>query len=65
MMDTDAQKQALYYVDMFKKQGIDTINIPPQKKDPSEMGFEMNTNLIKSSKETTYKDIICQKLNLI
>ena len=65
MMDADAQKQALYYVDMFKKQGINCINIPPQKKDPSEMGFATNNELIKTSKETTYRDIISQKLNLI
>ena len=65
MMDADAQKQALYYVNLFKKQGINAINIPPQGKDPSEMGFEMNIELIKTSKKTTYKDIISQKLNLI
>jgi DNA primase len=65
MMDSDAQQQALYYTALFSKQNISVVNIPPQGKDPSTMGFEKNINLIKESKETTYKDIISQKLNLI
>lgn len=65
MLDEDAQKQALYYVELFNKQDIQVINIPPRKKDPSDMGFDENIDLIKNTKPTTYKDIITQKLNLI
>jgi DNA primase len=65
MLDTDAQKEALYYVDMFSKQDIEVVNIEPQEKDPSEMGFSKNIELIKGTNRTTYRDIISQKLKLI
>lgn len=65
LLDSDAQEQALYYTNYFQKQGIQTTNIIPQQKDANEMGFGIVTNLIKSSKETTYEDLIFQKLETI
>ena len=65
MLDTDAQKQALYYTDYFIKQGINTKNIIPTSKDAGEMGFSTVNQKIKTSKETDFGDIISQKLNLL
>jgi len=64
MLDTDAQKQALYYVDYFSNQGIECINVPPSDKDASEMGFEKITNQIKETTKSNFKDTILQKLKL-
>ncbi len=63
LLDEDAQKQALYYTDYFRKQGISVTNIKPTDKDASEMGFKTINQTIKTSKESTYEDIISQKLN--
>ena len=63
LLDEDAQKQALYYTDYFRKQGISVTNIKPSDKDASEMGFKLINQTIKTSKESTYEDLISQKLN--
>lgn len=63
MLDQDAQQQALYYVEYFQNQGINCINIFPSDKDASQMGFEHVTNVIKETKQTSFEDIITQKLN--
>ena len=65
MLDEDAQKQALYYVDYFTKQGIECINIQPSDKDANQMGFEKVLEVLKKTKETNFVDIISQKMNLI
>lgn len=65
MLDLDAQKQALKYVEYFNNQGIPTSNIIPTEKDASEMGFDHVTEMIKESKQTTYEDIISQKLKFL
>lgn len=62
MLDGDAQKQALYYVDYYSKQGIKVTNIIPTDKDASSMGFETVNSVIKNTKQTTFADIINQKL---
>jgi len=63
LLDEDAQEQALRYTDYFRKQGISVTNIKPSDKDPSEMGFKTINQIIKTSKESTYEDIISQKIN--
>lgn len=63
LLDEDAQKQALYYTEYFAKQEITVINIKPTDKDPSEMGFKPINQIIKTSKESTFEDLISQKLN--
>jgi len=65
ILDEDAQKQALKYTDFFTKQGIRVKNIKPTGKDPSKMGFISVNTLIKQQTETSYSDLITQKLNNI
>ena len=65
MLDGDAQKQALYYVDYYSKQGIKVTNIVPTDKDARSMGFEKVNSVIKNTKQTTFSDIISQKLKNI
>lgn len=63
LLDEDAQKQALRYTDYFRKQGISVTNVKPSDKDASEMGFKLINHTLKTSKESTYEDLISQKLN--
>lgn len=65
LLDSDAQKDALYWTDYLSKEGIEVTNIKPGEKDANEMGFDSVINLIKQSKQTTYQDLIFQKLNSI
>lgn len=65
MLDIDAQEQALYYTDYFNRQGIKTTNIVPQMKDPNKLGFSRVNYILKNTHETTFEDIITQKLNLL
>jgi hypothetical protein len=65
MLDADAQKQALYYVNYFTNQGITCINIQPSNKDANQMGFETVLGIIKQTKQTNFMDIISQKLKLL
>jgi DNA primase len=65
MLDEDAQKQALHYTNYYSKQGIKVTNIKPTGKDPSKMGFVSVNTLIKQQLETTYSDMVVQKLNNI
>ena len=65
MLDTDAQSQALYYTTYFRKQGIRVKNVIPTENDPSKMGFNSVSTLIKQQTETNYSDLIKQKLNNI
>ncbi len=65
MLDSDAQAQALKYVEYFNKQGIKTSNIIPIEKDASEMGFDESIRIIENTKRTGFDDLIEQKLKLI
>jgi DNA primase len=65
LLDDDAQEQAIYYTNYFQKQGIQTTNILPQLKDANEMGFETVNHLIKTTKETTFEDLVFQKLDTL
>ena len=65
MLDMDAQEQALKYTTFFNNQQINTKNIIPTSKDAGEMGFSTVNQIIKTSKETKYGDIISQKLKNI
>lgn len=64
LLDDDAQKQALYYVDFFKNQGIECINVPPSDKDANQIGFEGVLSLLKNTKKTNFEDIVSQKLKI-
>jgi len=62
MLDADAQKQAMKYVEYFQKQGIKVTNIVPSNKDASKMGFTKANELIKNTSETTFENLIYQKI---
>jgi len=62
LLDKDAQEIALYYTVQFQNQGITTRNIIPSDKDAGEMGFLKVNKILKDSKETSFDDVIKQKL---
>jgi DNA primase len=62
LLDKDAQEIALYYTLQFQNQGITTRNIIPSDKDAGEMGFSKVNRILKESKETSFDDVIKQKL---
>ena len=62
LLDTDAQEQALYYVNYFMNNGIVVTNILPTEKDAGEMGFSQVNSILKEKKKTDFEDIISQKL---
>jgi hypothetical protein len=62
LLDKDAQEIALYYTVQFQNQGITTRNIIPSDKDAGEMGFSKINKILKESKETSFDDVIKQKL---
>ena len=62
LLDKDAQEIALYYTVQFQNQGITTRNIIPSDKDAGEMGFSKVNKILKESKETSFDDVIKQKL---
>jgi DNA primase len=64
-LDSDAQEQALHYVNYFQKQGILVKNIKPTDKDVSDMGFfEINKNL-KAENNIEFIDLVRQKIKNI
>ena len=62
LLDTDAQEQALYYVNYFMNNGIIVTNILPTEKDAGEMGFSQVNSILKQKNKTDFEDIISQKL---
>lgn len=62
LLDEDAQQQALRHTIQFQNQGIEVTNIPPDKKDASDMGFEKVNLILKNTTQTQFSDIISQKL---
>lgn len=64
LLDSDAREQSLYYTSYLTNQGIDVSNIVLDGKDPSLVGFNTVNNIIRESKQTSYKELINQKLNI-
>lgn len=62
VLDSDAQDQALKYVDYFQRQNISVKNVEPESKDVADMGFQKINSLLKSTTELDFSDLIKQKL---
>jgi DNA primase len=63
-LDKDAIKQALRFCERLMAEGKEVYLVDMQDKDPSEMGFENFTKLIKTTLPLTYYDLMEQKLAL-
>lgn len=65
VLDEDAVNQSSKYTDYFTKNGIKVRNIVPQLGDPSDLGFEVTTNMIREKRHSTWDDIVFTKLENI
>jgi len=63
LLDSDAIKDAIKITDKLMKNSINVYFVKLKDEDPSDMGFEKVTNLIKKSEETSFSDLIRMKLN--
>ena len=64
-LDTDAQKQALKFAEYFMNEGKEVYFMDLEGKDPSEMGFEKFTNLIKNTYPIDQYGLMERKLQLL
>jgi DNA primase len=65
LLDADAVSASTTHTDWFIKNGITVKNIIPINEDAGDMGFEKVTELIKSSPDTKWDELILTKLNNI
>jgi hypothetical protein len=64
-LDTDAMKQAIKFAEEFINEGKEVYLIDLKGKDPSEMGFNLFTNLIQNTFPLTSYQLMERKLQLI
>jgi len=64
-LDTDAQKQALKFVEYFMNQGKEVYLIDLEGKDPSEVGFNNFTKLIQKTFPINQYGLMQRKLQLL
>ena len=63
LLDNDAVNDSIKITDSLMRNGIKVYYVKLTDKDPSDMGFESVTNLIKGAGKTTFSDFIRMKLN--
>tara|TARA_B100000902_G_scaffold334057_1_gene332993 strand:- start:451 stop:1383 length:933 start_codon:yes stop_codon:yes gene_type:complete len=63
LLDSDAYWDSIKMTDVLMRNGIDVKMVRLKDKDPSDMGFEKVTHLIKDSQTTSFSDLIRMKLN--
>ena len=63
MLDSDAIEDSTKHSQWFIKNGIKVKNIIPTGKDAGELGYEKVNNLIKTTEETGWDDLVLAKLN--
>ena len=63
LLDDDAVNDSIRITDSLMRNGISVYYVKLTDKDPSDMGFESVTNLIKGVGKTTFSDFIRMKLN--
>ena len=63
MLDEDAKSDSIKITENLINFGIDVIYIAMEDGDPSDLGYERSLELIKSSREITFKELIGHKLN--
>jgi len=64
-LDLDAQKAALRHAEELIKIGKKVFLVDLKQKDPSEMGFKAFTELIQSTKELDFRNLMLHKMNAI
>jgi DNA primase len=63
MLDSDAIEDSTKHSEWFIKNGIKVKNIIPNGKDAGELGYERVNELIKTTTETGWDDLVLSKLN--
>ena len=63
MFDSDAIEDSTKHSEWFMKNGIKVKNIIPTGKDAGELGYERVNQLIKTTTETGWDDLVLAKLN--
>jgi len=63
LLDNDAVNDSIRITDSLMRNGIKVYYVKLTDKDPSDMGFESVTDLIKGAGKTTFSDFIRMKLN--
>lgn len=63
MLDSDAIEDSTKHSEWFIKNGIKVKNIIPNGKDAGELGYEKVNELIKTTTETGWDDLVLSKLN--
>ena len=63
MLDSDAIEDSTKHSEWFIKNGIKVKNIIPTGKDAGELGYERVNQLIKTTTETGWDDLVLAKLN--
>ena len=63
LLDNDAVNDTIRITDRLMRNGIDVYYVKLTDKDPSDMGFESVTNLIKGVGKTSFSDFIRMKLD--
>jgi len=63
MLDSDAIEDSTKHSEWFIKNGIKVKNIIPTGKDAGELGYERVNELIKTTTETGWDDLVLAKLN--
>jgi DNA primase len=63
MLDSDAIEDSTKHSQWFMKNGIKVKNIIPTGKDAGELGYERVNQLIKTTTETGWDDLVLAKLN--
>ena len=63
MLDSDAIEDSTKHSEWFMKNGIKVKNIIPTGKDAGELGYERVNELIKTTTETGWDDLVLAKLN--
>jgi DNA primase len=63
MLDSDAIEDSTKHSEWFIKNGIKVKNIIPKGKDAGELGYERVNQLIKTTTETGWDDLVLSKLN--
>ena len=63
MLDSDAIEDSTKHSEWFMKNGIKVKNIIPTGKDAGELGYEIVNQLIKTTTETGWDDLVLAKLN--
>ena len=63
LLDKDAKKKALQYVELFYKNSKNVYFVELDGKDPSKLGYEQSWQAIRATKQAEFKDIVYQRIH--